>query len=390
MSTNNKAEQQPAEASSSGESQSADAPSYSDADERGASHDPVRRYTRIVLAVVAFLFVWYVLADRYAPWTDQARVQAYIVPISPKVAGKVTQVNVVQDQVVKAGEVLVQIDRRDYELAVQGAEAALERAGQEIGASTDEVAVAEARLSETRTQLAYAQQQARRYLELAKKGVISKADADRTRTEVDAAQAQVASARAALDKAKEQLGRQGADNPKIREALAALEQARINLRETSLVAPTAGGITNLKIDIGHYANAGQPLMTFVSSTDVWVQANLRENSIANIKAGDAVDIALDVAPGRVFSGTVSSVGYAVKQPSGGAAGEAVTVQGTSGWLRDAQRFPVIIHFTDESARGLRRAGGQADVQIYTGSSNFLLNTLGRIWIRLMSLLSFIY
>lgn len=112
--------------------------------------DPVKRLTWILLAVVVLLFVWYIWADRYAPWTDQARVQAWIVPISPKVSGKVTKVEVVQDQIVKAGDLMVQIDKRDYELAVQKVEADLELAGQEIGASTEQVAVAEARLSEAR------------------------------------------------------------------------------------------------------------------------------------------------------------------------------------------------------------------------------------------------
>jgi multidrug resistance efflux pump len=65
------------------------------------------------------------------------------------------------------------------------------------------------------------------------------------------------------------------------------------------------------------------------------------------------------------------------------------VEGNSGWLRDAQRFPVVVHFDDDSARGYRRLGGQADVQVYT-SGNFIINTLGWLWIRLLSVLSFVY
>jgi multidrug resistance efflux pump len=351
--------------------------------------DPVRSFTWVIFILVALLFAWYVLADRYAPWTDQARVHSWIVPISPKVSGKVKKVNVVQDQLVKAGDLLAQIDKRNYELAIQKAEADLEQAGQDIGAGTEQVAVAEARLAEARTQLAYYRQQAARYLKLAKKGTVSKADADRTRTEVAKAEAQVKSAEAELEKAKEQLGSEGEDNPKIQAAIAALEKAQIDLAETSLYAPTDGGITNLKIDEGYYAKAGTPLMTFVSFTDVWVQANLRENSIGIIKPGNPVEIALDMAPGKVFQGKVFSRGFAVKQPSSGAAGEAVTVKGDSGWLRDAQRFPVVIHFEDESAYGYRFAGGQADVQIYTGDHS-ILNSLGWFWIRLMSLLSYVY
>jgi multidrug resistance efflux pump len=168
-----------------------------------------------------------------------------------------------------------------------------------------------------------------------------------------------------------------------------LKQAQINLSETKLYAPSDGGITNLTVDEGFYAKSGTALMTFISGTDVWVKAYLRENSLSNLKIGDPVEILLDVAPGKIFKGEVSTIGYGVSQPSGGATGELETVQADSGWLRDAQRFPVIIKFSDDNSRGIRRHGGQADVQIYTGD-HFIVNTLGRIWIRLMSYLSYVY
>jgi len=79
----------------------------------------------------------------------------------------------------------------------------------------------------------------------------------------------------------------------------------------------------------------------------------------------------------------------VEQPSGGAIGGLIQVKGNSGWLRDAQRFPVAIKFNDDSAHGFRRAGAQADVQIYTGD-NAILNRLGWLWIRLLSYLSYVY
>jgi multidrug resistance efflux pump len=94
----------------------------------------VRRFTRIVVFVLVVLFVWYVLADRYAPWTDQARIEGFVVPIAPKVSGKVKEVFVDVQQEVKAGEVLVQIDPREYELALERAQSDLEIVGQETGA----------------------------------------------------------------------------------------------------------------------------------------------------------------------------------------------------------------------------------------------------------------
>ncbi len=358
-------------------------------DESVNKHDPVHRFTKIVLGVVAFLFIWYISADRLAPWTDQARVQAYVVPIVPQISGRITKVDVVRDQGVEAGDVLLEIDATDYELAVERAESELAIAGQDIGAGTAAVTTAQAKLVESQANLSHFLVQSKRIFEVEKKGVVSKSDGDKARAAVAQARAQVDSAKSELEKAKQALGKKGKDNPKIRSAISKLKQAQLDLSRTVLHAPSRGGITNLQIDEGHYANAGAPVMTFISVDDVWIQANLRENSIANVKVGNKVDIALDVAPGRIFKGTVTSLGFAVDQASGGAVGDLETIKGDSGWLRDAQRFPVTIIFDGDSARGFRRMGGQADVQIYTGN-NWIINTLGWIWIRVLSWVSYVY
>ena len=351
--------------------------------------DPVRKITKYALFVVAILFIWYVVADRIAPWTDQARVQAYVIPIVPQVSGRVVEVNVVKDQVVEPGHVLLKIDPSDYQLAVQAAEAALELAGQEIGAGTATVTTAQAKLVEAITNLEHAETQSVRVFELEKKNVMSRAEGDKARAVVKQAKAQVDSARAELEKAKQALGVQGEANPRIRSAIAELKKAQLDLSRTTIVAPSKGGITNLQIEQGYYASAGAPLMTFIEFDNVWIQANMRENNIANIEAGDPVDIALDVAPGRVFKGKVSTVGFAVDTASTGQVGGLATIKGKSGWLRDAQRFPVIITFDDDSASGLRRLGGQADVLVYT-SNNWVINPLGWLYIRLLSLFSYVY
>ena len=354
--------------------------------------DPVRRYTLTLLVIAALLFIWYVAADRAAPWTDQARVDGFVIAITPKVSGRVEAVNVIQDQLVHAGDVLLEIDPRDYDLAVARAKAELELAGQETGAETASVAAAEAGLADARARRQKADQDRERIERVYEEdpGAVSEAMLDQVRAASDSARANVAEAAAELERAKETLGAGGEDNPRVRTAVAALQKARIDLAETKLYAPTNGGITNLETQVGHFANAGQPLMTFVSGSGVWVEAYLRENSLANIQQGDPVDIVLDMVPGRIWKGTVQSKGYAVQAPTDGAPGELVTVKTSSGWLRDAQRFPVIIKFDDEGARGYRFIGGQADVQIYTQESNALLNGLGALWIRLMSWLSYVY
>ncbi len=351
--------------------------------------DPVRKVSKYVFWVAILLFAWYVVADRLAPWTDQARLQTYVIPIVSQVTGRVIEVNVGKDQIVKPGDVLFRIDSSDYELAVEVAESSLELAGQEIGAGTASVTTAQAGVVVAETQLEHVKTQSARVFELEKQQVLSRMEGDKARAAVKAAEAAMVSARATLDKAKQSLGKKGSENPRIRSALAALKKAQLDLSRTTVVAPSVGGITNLQIDAGHYATAGTPLMTFIEAENVWIQANMRENNIANIEPGDPVDIALDVAPGRVFSGTVSSVGFAVGNATTGTVGQLAKVDGKSGWLRESQRFPVIITFDDDSARGLRRLGGQADVIVYTGS-NWIVNPLGWLWIRMLSWLSYVY
>ncbi len=351
--------------------------------------DPVRKITKYVLIVVAVLFVWYVVADRIAPWTDQARVQAYVIPIVPQVSGRVVEVNVVKDQVVEPGDVLLKIDPSDYELAVEAAEAALEIAGQEIGAGTATVTTAQAKLVEAITNLEHMKTQSARVFELEKKQVMSRSEGDKARAVVKQAEAQVDSARAELEKAKQALGEKGEANPRIRAAIADLKKAQLDLSRTTILAPSKGGITNLQVEEGYQASTGVPLMTFIEFDNVWIQANMRENNIANIEQGDEVDIVLDVAPGKVFKGKVSTVGFAVDTASTGEVGGLATIEGKSGWLRDAQRFPVIITFNDDSTRGFRRLGGQADVLVYT-SNNWIINPLGWLYIRLLSWLSYVY
>jgi multidrug resistance efflux pump len=353
------------------------------------TNDPVKRITRIALMVIAIVFVWYVVADRLAPWTDQARVQAYVVPVVSQVAGRVIEVNVGKDQEVQQGDVLLKIDPSDYELAVENAETELELAGQNIGAGTASVSTAQARVVEAQANVDHLKAQSKRVYELEKKQIYSVARGDKARAAVVKAQAQTESAKAELEKAKQELGVDGKANPKIRSAIAKLKKAQIDLSRTIILAPSHGGITNLKIDQGHYASVGAPLMTFIEVDNVWIKANLRENSIANVKAGTPVEIILDSAPGRVFQGEVSSMGFAVSHEKGGAIGDLETIESSAGWLRDAQRFPVYITFDSESTKGLLRLGGQADVQFYS-TDNFLINSLGWLWIRILSWFSYVY
>ncbi|WP_051035814.1 HlyD family secretion protein [Photobacterium marinum] len=352
------------------------------------AQEKVKRATFFVLLICIGLFIFYVLADRYIPSTDMARVRGYVIPVTPLVSGRVVEVQVEPNQVVQPGDALIRIDPADYQLAVEEAEQGLVKAGQSVGVQTASVASAQAKLSDALANQAHIRTQASRILAMAKKGIVPKAEADKTRASLASAKAQVESAQANLEQAKTQLGAKGKNNSQMKSALLKLQKAQLDLERTVLRAPAIGGVSNFRLDEGFYARSGQPLLTFVSGEDVWIDAYFRENSLGNMIVGDEVEIVLDYAPGRVFKGKVASIDWGINWGQTEQVGQLASVSSQTGWLRQTQRFPVTIQFDDDSARGLRRVGGQADVIVYT-QENSALNIFGRIWIRIVSWLSYV-
>ncbi len=146
----------------------------------------------------------------------------------------------------------------------------------------------------------------------------------------------------------------------------------------------------MRVDRGNFAQAGAPLMTFLASHDIWVQADFTENNLGNIKAGDEVDIVFDALPGKVVKGTVRTTGFGVNVDSA-PLGSLPTIDNDRQWLRDAQRFSVLIDFElpDAEDRQGIRVGAQASVIVYTGGG-FLFNPLAWIKMRLLSLVTYFY
>lgn len=351
--------------------------------------DAANVWTKRLLLACAVIWVWHLFADRFTPYSEHTRVRTYVTPVVPQVSGRIAEVNVDFNQWVKAGELLFQIDQADYILARDKAQAAYEQAVQNIGASGDDIVSAEAKLTQTETYLQYAETEAHRYEMLAGKGVISKSEEAKVASEVDRARADVARAKADLSKAETRLGEEGTNNPRVRQAYVNLRKASLDLARTEVRAPSDGAVLNATFSKGQYASAGQPLMTFLDTRLVWLESYIRENSLGHVEPGDEVEISLDKAPGKVFKGKVESVTSGVSwNKSGQSASALPTISVQEGWMRDAQRFPVVITFSDDSSKGYRLEGGQADVVIYTGD-NFLLNGIGWFQIRLMSYLSYL-
>ncbi len=348
----------------------------------------VRKITNILISIIILSVIFSIVADRVVPTTDNARVKGYVVPIKPQVSGQVIDIQVQPNQLVAEGDILVKLNAIDYEIAVDKAKQDLEIAGQNVGAQTATIAASQASLTSAIVERDNVELQTKRVLAMADKGVVSKSEADKARTSLARARANVRNAQADVEKAKKQLGATGEENSQIKAALLALEKAQLDLERTIVRAPTSGGVSNFSLSEGFYASAGQPVMTFVSTESIWIEAYFRENSLGNIHVGDEVEIALDFAPGKVLKGRVSSIDWGVDWGQSNQAGKLAEANSQTGWLRQSQMLPLNIEFDAQEAQGLLRIGGQADVIVYVGD-NPIFNSLGRLWIRFVSWMSYV-
>jgi multidrug resistance efflux pump len=358
--------------------------------------DPAKKGIKWVLLLILLSLTWYLLADRFTPYTQQARVGAFVIPVASEVAGRVTRVNVRNNQDVKAGEILFEVDPQPYQIAVDRARADLESTRRQIGASTAGIASAQANLRAAQANELKARQDNQRLEGLYREdpGTISVRLLEVSRANREQAVSQVAAARAEVQRAREQEGGSEEDNALLRSAATALSKAELDLSNTQIRARSAGLITDLRTDAGQFAAAGSPVMTLIAIHDVWISADMTENNLGLVKLDTPVSIVLDALPGEVFEGRVRSVGYGVSVGQTPAPGTLPSVQNSRDWLRPAQRFPVIIEFSPDSLNTLRdsraiRAGGQAEVMAFPTEGN-PLNPLGRVFVGFMSWLSYAY
>lgn len=359
-------------------------------DENTSKKSPIKLITRIVLIISSIFFIWYILSERHTPYTDQARIKGLITPITSRVSGNITNINIKLHKKIKTGDTLFQIDKKPFEIAVSKAEADIDNATQSVAASTSSVKASAGKLGVAKAQLDRAERNWNRVQKVMgeNEGALSEADKDQSETAYYQAVEQVASAEASLERDKQRLGDSGPDNPKIRVAIQNLEKAQLDLAFTTIIAPTDGVIESFDIDVGYYASTGQPLTTLISSTDIWIQADMKENNLSLMKIGNDVKITFDIAPGKVFKGKIRSMGYGVQNETTNKGG-LPNISSQQGWLRDPQRFPVIISIkNNHELAHMFRLGGQADVVVYTGNG-FILNTIASFRIKFNSWLSYV-
>lgn len=358
-----------------------------------AAADPAKKGVRWIALLIVLSLVWYLLADRFTPYTQQARVQAFVVPIASEVSGRVTKVHVRNNQDVQSGAVLFEVDPEHYRIALDRARADLESTRRQIGASTAGIDSAQASLRAAQANEVRARQDSSRLERLYRedRGTISLRRLEVARANLAQAVSQVAAARAEVQRAREQEGGNEEDNAKLRSAASAVQKAELDLANTQVRARSAGLITDLRTDAGQFAAAGNPVMTLIAIHDVWISAEMTENNLGHIEPGTPVAIVLDALPGRVFEGSVRSVGYGVNVGPATPPGSLPTVQNSRDWLRPAQRFPVAVEINPGELPTLRdvRVGGQAEVMAFPTQGN-PLNPLGRVYLRLMSWFSYAY
>lgn len=369
-------------------------PAPSEIDVGAAKPQPnaMRKVVVLALAVIVILFAYHVLADRFTPYTSQARVETFLTQIAPQVAGEVLEVDVKDNERVKKGQLLFRIDPESYAIAARSAEANLSVALQAADVSVADVASARAQLQKQTVDLAANRKLGKIVTDLVDKKALAETNAIRALADIGKTAADKERAQSELRRAQANLGAPGRANPKVKQAIAALEQAQLNLRDTTVRAPADGIVTNLRLAAGQYVTAGQPLLSFLQEGPRWISADMRENQLGNVEPGQDVMISFDIRPGKLFRGRVQSIGWGITQGDEAPTGQLASVPAEQGWLREPQLFPVrILVLPGEAERaGIDggRSGAQANVIIFTDRRS-VLNPVGRLWIKLISLFSYL-
>lgn len=294
-----------------------------------------KRYIGIGLGALALVAgIIFAINSSFYVSTDDAYVETHTVGIAPRVSGQVIKVYVTDNQKVKEGDLIAEIDPKDYQTKLDEANARYDmvlyrqnNAKSEFVSATSSIELAKRDLE--------------RYTALYEDGAISKQELDKAQTNYDAAQAKLTIANQNLLSNK---NNRVAD-AELKQLKAIKDQAELNLGYTKIYAPQDGTITNKNVEKGAYVQIGQPLLMLVPSK-VWVVANFKENQLEHIKAGQKVNIKIDTYPNKVFKGKVDSI----QQASGAKSSLFPPENAVGSFVKIVQRIPVKIVFDDETAK----------------------------------------
>jgi membrane fusion protein (multidrug efflux system) len=328
------------------------------------------RWPLMSLAAIAVLgggAYFYIKGSRYQS-TDDAYAQAATVSISANVGGRVSEIEVRDNELVQRGATLFKLDDAPFRIAVSDAAAHLADTRLQIESLKSTYRQRLVELRAARDTQRYAQQQFDRQTRLLASGIASQAQFDQAAHGLDAARQQVANVQQQIGVALANLG--GDPNiaperhPLVAQAQAALDRAQLNLSYTVISAPTDGVVAKVEqLQVGDTIAASAPVFALVSTRDVWIEANFKEVQLARMRPGQTATVEIDRYPGRRFSAEVTSV-----SPSTGSQFSLLPPENATGnWVKVVQRVPVRLQLTRVDAGFLLQAGLSANVTVDTHS-----------------------
>jgi membrane fusion protein, multidrug efflux system len=316
------------------------------------------------LLLVAVAAYFYLSGGRYVS-TDDAYVRYNKVQISSDVAGRITEVAVSENQQVKRGQLLFQLDDEPYRIALARAEAVLAASRNEIEAMRAAYRQKDANVRASVASADYLQREYERQKRLAAQNVTSESKVDEAQRSALVARQQVAAMEHDLQQALANLGGVAdlpvEQHPRVLQALAARDQAALDLRHTRIFAPSDGIIANIDPRPGQYVTVGQSMCSLVEGGSLYIEANLKETELTHIHPGDAATVEVDTYPGRVWHAQVTSIGAGT-----GSEFSLLPPQNATGnWVKIVQRLPVRLHIRDDEDADALRAGMSVTVDIDT-------------------------
>jgi membrane fusion protein (multidrug efflux system) len=341
-----------------------------------------RRLGRLLLMValpaalaVGGGYVW-VTGGRYQE-TENANLQQAKVSIASDTAGRIVQVDIFDNQLVKQGDVLFAIDPEPYRIALAQADAAVAVA--RVGIEQLRAAYSQAMAQEKSdaSEVDYAQSQYDRAADLAQKGINAKSSLDQAKNDLDKAKQQLTVAQQGIISAKAALAGdpdiETDKHPTVMAALAARDKAAYDLAQTTVKAPADGVVSQASsFKVGQYVGSGTPLFSLVETGDTWIDANFKETQLTHMKPGQKAEIMVDTYPGRTFEATVKAIGAGT-----GAEFSLLPAQNATGnWVKVTQRIPVRLELTDADAKMALRTGMSASVTVDTGVARGLPSIFG--------------
>ena len=327
----------------------------------------------VPLVVAALALYFYARGGRHLE-TDNAYVKAHIVAVSAEVTGRVEEVAVRDNQAVTRGQLLFRIDSAPFETALARARAQISNARTEVETLRADLRVARAEAVEAQERIRFLGLQLERQQRLKEKGMVREEAFDEARHNLEAARARLT---ALQERAARSLASLGGDanlpaerHARVMEAQATLDTAALELARTRVTAPTAGTVSNLKLQPGMNVARGVAIFSLIQSGEPWIEANFKETQLGGMRVGQVARVVADAYPGVEWRARVSAIA-----PATGAEFALLPPQNATGnWIKVVQRVPVL--FSIEPAgnaadRPALRAGMTVSVSIDTGRSRGL-------------------